>query len=845
MADSNLSVKITADTTNFTAAMAVSKAALNDRAAALREAIKAETSFGTANIAAAQAVQQAAENVARAQAQVRGLNEQLKATSATSNAMGGSLQGLNATLSKAFAVTGVGIALEGINKLGQAITTLGDRAIEIRTMSEVLGVTTSQFQAMSVAGEEAGVSAQVFARASERLTNLLSEARDGAGKAVEKLHELGVSTQDIANKNFQLNDVLAVLKTRLEDVNTKDDTRKALLQELGARTALAIEAIKEYDGSERGVSSAMTRVNGLLPEQVEHLKEAKTWWSEMGTAAANTASKMVAAAAGMLDAYKNAVLAKNPQLGSAGPSSGPGHDASSTGEARAAEESARQQEAVHNEVLHSEMESVKEGVAAFASGTAERLAALQRYASLAKQYYGAGNVDEVRKANSEVLAAEREFHDTQSREAITSAKEQAQAVMADTSLSLSQRLDDERTIWSGVLASDKLGNAQRIEAAREFSREYTEVAKQTAAQAAAVSRIDASTDIAIEKIQLDAKRSALEQELQANQVTAAQKLAIMRQLASESFSLDLQALTSELQTLREGTAEYERVYSQIRELKARLVADLEGYDSQYQKDLAKQLKEQSALWKSTVGEIESVEGTLVTDVLTKRKTLAQTLIQVSSDLITKEIANDIKAFTTKLLLNDQTKALEQGGLLYHALFQTQKTAATVTAEAAQTSAVVSGQAAQNAALTSGAAAGKAVQASTGPAEVMALAAEAFAGAFAATAAIPYIGPELAPAAGAEAYAAVASMSGPASLDVGTNYVPRDMIAQLHEGESVQPKAYNPAAGGRDGGGGDTHLHLNMSAFDASGMDRLVHSQGFRDAVASSMNKHINRGGRLG
>lgn len=31
--------------------------------------------------------------------------------------------------------------------------------------------------------------------------------------------------------------------------------------------------------------------------------------------------------------------------------------------------------------------------------------------------------------------------------------------------------------------------------------------------------------------------------------------------------------------------------------------------------------------------------------------------------------------------------------------------------------------------------------------------------------------------------------------VGTNYVPRDMLAMVHEGESIIPKAYNPAAGG--------------------------------------------------
>lgn len=36
-----------------------------------------------------------------------------------------------------------------------------------------------------------------------------------------------------------------------------------------------------------------------------------------------------------------------------------------------------------------------------------------------------------------------------------------------------------------------------------------------------------------------------------------------------------------------------------------------------------------------------------------------------------------------------------------------------------------------------------------------------------------------------------------SFDVGTNYVPRDMLAMIHEGEAVVPKEYNPAAGGND------------------------------------------------
>lgn len=39
------------------------------------------------------------------------------------------------------------------------------------------------------------------------------------------------------------------------------------------------------------------------------------------------------------------------------------------------------------------------------------------------------------------------------------------------------------------------------------------------------------------------------------------------------------------------------------------------------------------------------------------------------------------------------------------------------------------------------------------------------------------------------------LAGVPAFAVGTNYVPRDMLAQIHEGEAIIPKAYNPAAGG--------------------------------------------------
>jgi hypothetical protein len=51
-----------------------------------------------------------------------------------------------------------------------------------------------------------------------------------------------------------------------------------------------------------------------------------------------------------------------------------------------------------------------------------------------------------------------------------------------------------------------------------------------------------------------------------------------------------------------------------------------------------------------------------------------------------------------------------------------------------------------------------------------------------------------------------------SYAVGTNYVPQDMIAQIHKGEAIIPAAYNPSAGG---GGGTNNVVVNVNMQDGA------------------------------
>ena len=81
-------------------------------------------------------------------------------------------------------------------------------------------------------------------------------------------------------------------------------------------------------------------------------------------------------------------------------------------------------------------------------------------------------------------------------------------------------------------------------------------------------------------------------------------------------------------------------------------------------------------------------------------------------------------------------------------------------------------------------------------QIQADAAVAASGAYAATAAIPVVGPEAAPAAATLAFGNVMAYAG--ALDVGAWNIPRTMLATVHEGEAVVPKTY--AEGLRQSGG---------------------------------------------
>ncbi|MCE9561885.1 MAG: phage tail length tape measure family protein [Planctomycetes bacterium] len=115
------------------------------------------------------------------------------------------------------------------------------------------------------------------------------------------------------------------------------------------------------------------------------------------------------------------------------------------------------------------------------------------------------------------------------------------------------------------------------------------------------------------------------------------------------------------------------------------------------------------------------------------------------------------------------------------------------------------------------------------------AATAGAAAYASTAAIPVVGPSLAPAAAAQAYGATMAFQGLVPLETGAWEIPATGPALLHPGEMVVPRKFADDLRSNGGlGGGDVHLHVH--AMDAGSVKKLFMENGA--AIASAIKSQV-------
>lgn len=321
--------------------------------------------------------------------------------SAGFDGVGEALEDVRGKLSSAFDVVGITAAAAAVGMVTAQITELGERATEIRNMAEVLGLTTDQFQAFSLAAEEAGVSSQMLLRAGARLESTFADARAGITAAKDKLLDLGFTADQITDKTFGTNEALGVLHDRLNDSATATETITALTKEFGARAALVAEAIKDYDGSLQGVAAANDKVNANSEYVITRLHEMSVALKETWTWVKNTSGELLVLAADTLKA--------------AGSMESLSTDFTAVGAAaeKTAEVQRKSFAGVQDAIRQSQvslLELAKSQTAGARTGSEAQIAALETYRSELVAVYGE-NDEKVQAVDRALVTAERELTD--------------------------------------------------------------------------------------------------------------------------------------------------------------------------------------------------------------------------------------------------------------------------------------------------------------------------------------------------------------------------------------------------------------------------------------------------
>lgn len=365
---------------------------------------------------------------------------------------------------------------------------------------------------------------------------------------------------------------------------------------------------------------------------------------------------------------------------------------------------------------------------------------------------------------------------------------------------------------------------QEIQRQKEESRQIMADISTSSNEIRAIRVQDMQTDLQISQMQFQAKKDELENEVAQNKITNAQKIALLKDLVRAEAEANIAELTAEQSMDGVSLQEKENLYNKIRLARAKLNTDLAQLELQNTTNVNKEASKQASIWQKMDTTILQTETQFVRGIFSGRQTLSQSLLQLSSNELANELTLDLRYYTQKLLLNaeglNSDKMTEAGGLAVHLLNLTAKSDADVAATAAD----MSRQAAD-------AVAAKAIEIPKNTATIMGDAAVAGAGAYAATAAIPVVGPALAPAAGATAYAATAAYAALGVAEGGEWNTGSGGFYMLHPQESVMPaNIANPmrdffTGGGQGGSQGGDQYHITINAVDAGSVSRLFMNNG--------------------
>lgn len=705
----------------------------------------------------------------------------------------------------------------------ELVDKLKDAEIELNNFAQAAGVSVESLATLQQAIAENGGSAKDLNSAWRQLNENIARLRTGDTEIAKAFAELGINLAGVLDGSLSLDQIFVKIADDLQDGTNTAQMAGAAQIVLGASSMNLLGAMKQLNAAQldAGSSAAVygkaiqdaepdaVKMQGATATLGARAKEVGLMFLSWGASIATGLEKGMEA----LDKFRAAMgnpgegtlanfgigpgapsAGPMPQSPFAGPSpnakfSGAGGDFTSDAERNsaavntlvAAIMTADAAGKDHKKTLEANIDAIR-ALAATVEGQASP--ALQKYAAQLEQIRATSVAKETSKlaeAARKVSSAQQEFD----RKSVSAG--------IDVESMSTKRISDE----ADIAAASIIRSAQS--AARAYKEQEAAAQESYAGEAQAI-----ESKAALDKATLDqsvaAHKASGQQELQ-------QQLAINQQEHDAMVALLDQELAALDKNDTNYLAEKQRINNEIQTANEKLaISNVQAH--------TQSLNTITRSWATAFNSINRTLDESVRGVIMGTETMGQAWVRLGANLL----ASMVEAFAKMELKSLETELAMR---LQHT--------ATIAQKAATDAAAVAASETTRITFAIGA--------------VTSNAAVAASGAYAATAMIPFVGPELAPAAAASAEAGTLAFLPQASFDVGAWKIPDDITARVHAGEMIVPagpaETFRRALSGTPGSS-TVHIHMPpVSAMDFRGVDQVL--QQHSDAIGKIVSTLVRKG----
>ena len=490
-----------------------------------------------------------------------------------------------------------------------------------------------------------------------------------------------------------------------------------------------------------------------------------------------------------------------------------------------------------NAAIDAEKQKIQDAADAQAGGNAVAKAQADILARNA-----AGQKDSVKDAREMVTAWQAVLSTSHSQEKVLAAQNglhRAQVALAEKLVAVEKSKND-------LAAKDAETPAQKRDAGMAaadlaYKSAGGDVAAQNAALAqkkavqdtydkaiVAMAKETENTSYAVAKAALDKREALVKADLAMHTISNAQKAQDDQRILAEREALE-NAHYAKLRDLEtRGTLEYQAAQDKLTQITAQESTKRAQIEAQDAEKIATQYR---SVFDSIGGDLSSS----IMGMINHTETFRQAMGKLATDVLKMFIDMGMKMVMNWIANQTQMVVMT-------AIGETQQTGAVAAGVAARTGLTAAGSAASVGEML--VAAGKAIMTDAG---------QTAAGVTAFLA--PFLGPAAIPV-GTAAGATVAGMVN--KFDIGAYQIDKDQLAMVHRNELVMPAAQagafremlnnaasgrGPVAGAGGSAGGDTHVHLNVSALDAGSVKNWFGANSRQ--IMQAMHHAIRNGDHIG